>query len=231
MYTMPRFLLPVAIAILALPGKAQQPPVPQQTPEQVSIISFFAEVNPATVNQLVQVVNGQVRSNVRKITLLVSSTGGQTDGAFTLYNFLRGISAEVTTFNVGVVDSAALVLFCSGRHRYSLPGTRFLIHGNTMDLSGNFRFDATALESNLQLIKNLNQTVVTVLVSNTNKTQSELETMVRGQTILTAEQARDWHLIEEIRTEFMQPGAIMVSINAPATPSPTEPPLRISSGQ
>ncbi len=92
-------------------------------------------------------------------------------------------------------------------------------------------FDAAGLEAQLQLIKNLNQTVVTVLASTTNKKASELETAIRGQVILTPEQAKDWGLVQSIKNEFMQPGATMVSVSSSSTPSPVEPPLRISSRQ
>ncbi len=39
--------------------------------------------------------------------------------------------------------------------------------------------------------------------------------MLREQTILTAEQAKEWGLIQDIRTDFMEPGAVLLSVNAP----------------
>ena len=84
-----------------------------------------------------------------------------------------------------------MLIFCSGKFRYSFPNpARFLIHGNSLVLSGNTPLDSLFLENQLQQIKNLNEMTVQVLTATTNKKASELESMVRGQTILTPEEAK-----------------------------------------
>ena len=204
-------MLAVTTALTASKPSAK----PEQNPKRTVIINFFIEVNPITVNPLLQLVNAQLRNGAQRITLLISSTGGETTSAFTGYNYLRGVPAEVTTFNVGNVDSAATVLYCAGKNRYSLPGTRFVLHGTALTFLGNGSMDAGALEAQLQLLKNQNQMISHVIASTTHKRESDVENALRGQTLLTAEQAKDWGLVQEIKTEFMEAGAVLVSVNLP----------------
>jgi len=232
-HSLARLLLLFALTF-PVSTKAQQPE------EKKVIINFLVEVNASTVNQLLQVVNAQIRERVHKITILISSAGGDPSAAFAAYNFLRGIPAEVTTFNIGNVDSAALILYCGGRNRYSLPGTRFLIHGSSLTISGagsiNISIDSSGLEAQLQLLKSLNQMAARAIASVTNKNESELEAVLRGHTVLTPEQAKEWGIVKDIKTEFMQPGDVLISVSLPPTqdknfpmPIPANPQWRVSS--
>ncbi len=202
----------------------------QSNPEQISVISFIGEINTASMAQLLMVVNAQTRSGVHKIRLVISSGGGDTTAAFAAYNYLHSLrDVEISTFNVGNVDSAAVVLYCAGQHRYSFPATRFLVHGNSLQIAGNASMDAVSLQGNLELLKNLNQMVVHVIAATANKEkQVDIENAVRGQVILTADEAIKWGLVNEIRTNFMEPGAVLVTVTPPSSPD-IKPPIQFTS--
>jgi hypothetical protein len=68
---------------------------------------------------------------------------------------------------------------------------------------------------NLLLFKNQNQMISRVMSTATNKKQSEIESMLQGQTILTSEQAKDWGLVQAIKEQFLEPGARLVTVNLP----------------
>jgi len=178
---------------------------------------------------LIAIVNNQIRGGVHKIRIVLSSGGGDTSAAFAAYNYLRSAPAEITTFNIGNVDSAAVILYCAGKYRYSFPATRFLIHGNSLNISGTVTMDAAALQGNLELLKNLNQMVVQVVSSTVNKErQGEIDNAVRGQVILTPEEGIKWGLVHEIKATFMEPGAVLVSVSgAPSTE--VKPPIQFTS--
>jgi ATP-dependent protease ClpP protease subunit len=195
----------------------------QNQPQQVSVITFMGDINTASAGVLLQVVNQQIRNGIHKITLVISSGGGDPSAAFAAYNYLRNLPVELTTFNVGNVDSAAVMLYCAGQHRYSLPATRFLIHGNSLVFGANSTMDAAALQGNLELLKSLNQMLVHVVVSTTNKTQTEVEAAVRGQAILSPDEAVRWGLVQEIKKDFMEPGAVLVSVSVPQSSEPASP--------
>jgi ATP-dependent Clp protease protease subunit len=215
MNSMSRLFLRAFVATLALSSWAQQP-VPPQPPERV-IINFILPITADSVNLLLSVVNAQVRNGAKKITIALSSVGGDPASAFAAYNILRNVNAEITTFNVGNVDSAALLIYCAGKHRYSLPGpTRFLIHGTSLNpLTTSVPVESRWIESQLAQLRSLDQVIVQTIAANCTKKPAEIEEAVHGQTILSPQEAKEWGIVEEIRNSFMEPGAVFVSVNTP----------------
>jgi hypothetical protein len=69
-------------------------------------------------------------------------------------------------------------------------------------------------------IQNQNQMVARVISANSKKRESELDDILKTETILGPDQAKDWGLVQEIRTEFYEPGAILVTVNTPAERPP-----------
>jgi ATP-dependent Clp protease, protease subunit len=211
-------VLGIALLLCSIPAIGQQPPqqaAPPAPPER-AIINFIVPIDSNTVNMLLSVVNNQIRAGVKKITIVLSSPGGDTNSAFAAYNILRTVPAEITTYNVGNIDSAAMLIFCAGKYRYSFPSpTRFLIHSNALVLGAAVPLDYTFLDAQLQQIKSLNQMIVQVIAANSNKKQAEIEGLLTGQTILSADEAKRWGIVQEIRTNFMEPGAVFVTVNTP----------------
>jgi ATP-dependent Clp protease, protease subunit len=192
-----------------------QQPAPVTTQDKPSVINFLVEVNIQNVNQLIALVDAQLRNNVKNITVVLSSTGGDAAAGFTAYNYLRGIPAEVTTFNIGNVDSAAAIMFCAGHKRYALRDTRFLIHGTSVILPTSAMVNAENLETQLELLKSMNHLVSQVISSATNKREPEVDQMIRGQVILTPEMAKQWGLIQEVRDTFFDPNANLITVIPP----------------
>lgn len=195
--------------------------MPSAAPPERVIINFIVPIDTNSVNMLLSVVNAQIRGGVKKITIILSSPGGDTTAAFAAYNILKSVPAEITTFNVGNIDSAAMMIYCSGKYRYSFPTpARFLIHGNALTVGGGAMFDAHMLDAQLQQLTNLNQMTVDVISATTGeKKRKEIEEAVHGQTILSPEQAKDWGIVQEIRSNFMESGAVFVSVDVPPTPA------------
>jgi len=213
----------VLLGVFPVISIAQQAPVaPAQ--EKPSVINFLVEVNVQNVNQLIGLLNTQLRNNVKKITLVISSQGGDAAAGFTAYNYLKGIPAEVTTFNIGNVDSAAAIMFCAGKNRYALKDTRFLLHGTSLMLPGGANVNAEGLESQLELLKSMNHLVSHVLSSTTNKKEPEVDQMIRGQVILTPDDAKKWGLIQEVRDTFFDPNANLITVVPPVLPLPQSAP-------
>jgi len=207
-------MLAVLVSVMATPLSSQQPITPQP-PERV-VINFLAGIDTNSVNMLLSVVNGQVRQGVKKITIVISSPGGDTTAAFAAYNILRNSTAEITTFNAGNIDSAAVLIYCAGKYRYSFPEpARFLIHSNAMTLGVNVPLDYNFMNAQLQQLVSLNQMVTQVLEATAKDKNKEIEQAVRSQTILTPEQAKEWGIVQDIRNTFMEPGAVLISVDVP----------------
>jgi ATP-dependent Clp protease, protease subunit len=224
----PRLRASFAVFIAILLGSACVLSVAQSTAPAAQnnewIISFLGPIDSGSMAALLRSVNDQIRQNHTNITILIASPGGDTTAAFFAYNVLKTLPATITTFNVGNVDSAAMLLYCAGTKRYSMPATRFLIHGNSYNPPPNTALDGASLDAQLQQVKSLNQMVIHVISETAQKKETEIEAAVHGQQILTPEQAKQWGIVQEIKENFMVPGATMVSVSAPSpeqkTPSP-----------
>jgi hypothetical protein len=70
--------------------------------------------------------------------------------------------------------------------------------------------------------------IVHVIATTINKKDSEMEHFVKGQTILSPEDAVKLGLVQEIKDEFMGPDSVIVtSIQPPATPPLVDPGIKI----
>ncbi len=225
----PLFLL-AGICVLYSPltfPQAQNPPSQPnqaaQIAEQPFQISFFVPIDPNSTNVLIQIVNGQVNQGRKKFIILLSSQGGDVLSGLAAYNYLHGLDGlgiDITTYNLGQVDSAANLIFCAGKHRYALPDTRFLIHSSFNAVPPGTPLNSSFLEGQLQQVKNMNQLSLEVIEATIGKQSKEIEAAIEGQNIFDPQQALQLGLIQEIKHDFVTPGAAIADI-APPPSAPT----------
>ncbi|MFH1702355.1 MAG: ATP-dependent Clp protease proteolytic subunit, partial [Nitrospirota bacterium] len=97
--------------------------------EKIVYIKFFTEIDKNSIKSLMNIIEQKLREETTKFVILISNSGGNVFAGVTGYNFLKGIPAEVETHNFGSAISIALVLFCAGKKRLSVPHATFLLHG------------------------------------------------------------------------------------------------------
>ena len=184
-------------------------------PEAV-IVKFYSPVSEASIGALMKVVDQKLAAGVTQFTVQISTSGGSVFRGLTAYNYLKGIPAEVTTHNIGSVDSIGVALFCAGRVRLSVPQARFLMHPVSM----NFREGATYEEPKLvELVKSLRvdmDNCASVVAANTRKTCRQVFRAMLGRTTLDPDAALEWGLVHEIRQELFAEGAEVIPIQSGA---------------
>ena len=99
--------------------------------------------------------------NHEPIRIIVSSPGGHVDSGFAIHDMIKFIESPVITIGAGWVASIAVPIFFSApkEHRYSLPGTRFLIHqpsGGAGGQASDIRIEAQEI---LKIRKRLNEMI------------------------------------------------------------------------
>jgi len=64
------------------------------------------------------------------IKVIVTTPGGHVDSGFAIHDIMKFIESPVITIGAGWVASIGVPIFMAApkEHRYSLPGTRYLIH-------------------------------------------------------------------------------------------------------
>ena len=181
--------------------------------DQPLVIKFFAPVIDKTANALMSVVDDAVNRGIIKIILLLSTPGGSVFHGISIYNYLKGLPVEeLTTHNFGSVDSIGVVIYCAGKIRCSSPQARFLIHGVSAQFEGKFSLEEPQLEERLKGIRIDIENIAKIMSANTGKTENEMTQAMLDRTTLNPEQAKDWGLVQEIKTELFPENSQVVTI-------------------
>jgi ATP-dependent Clp protease protease subunit len=181
-------------------------------PEKTVYVKFFAGVDENSIKMLMNVVEQKLKEGATKIVLLISSGGGNVFAGVTTYNFLKGIPAEVETHNFGSAVSIALVLFCAGKKRLSVPHATFLLHGVQVNFPQGAGLEEKQLEERLKGLKLDMENIAGIIAANTGKSEQEVMKAMLDRTTLNPEEAVKYGLVHEIREPLFEKGAELVSI-------------------
>jgi ATP-dependent Clp protease protease subunit len=180
--------------------------------QQTVYIRYFGPIDDERVKKLMAALEQKLKEGRERFVILISSPGGQVFQGISAYNFLKGIPAEVITYNFGSVDSIAVCLFCAGAKRFCVPHGRFLIHGIGFDVPAGARFDEKSLGERITDLKNERETICRIIADNTGKKLEDIEQdMLKGIT-LTPEEAKGYGLVHEIKTELFEKQAEVITI-------------------
>jgi len=164
--------------------------------EQWYTITGGIDVN--TAHNLITYINGQIYgSNIKKLKILLSSTGGDIDSAIRIYSYLKALSIEIETIAFSQIDSAANIIYSAGSKRIAIKGCRFFLHEGTFTVGA----QTTTLhnhEESLVILRELLKKSINILSKETGKNEEEIKKLLQTSTILSAEEAKELGLIHEI---------------------------------
>jgi len=178
-------------------------------------IRFLAPVNNQTADQLFKAIDDLLAQGTTKIRLLLSTPGGSVFHGLSIHNFLRGLPIEVDTYNFGSVDSIGVVIFSAGTKRYSVPHSRFLIHGVKFNINGKTSMDEKQLEEYLKGLQIDQRNVAKVIADTTSKTVVDIENDMINRITLNPEQAQEYGLVHEVKVNLLDPGMQLTTIGEP----------------
>jgi len=133
----------------------------------------------------------------RDISLYINSPGGSITAGLAIYDTLQFIKNDVTTICVGQAASMAAVLLAAGtaKKRFALPHSKILIHQPWMSgLQG----QATDIEIHAKEILRMRTILNKILAGHTHQSNDRIEKDVERDYIMTAEQAKDYGIIDEV---------------------------------
>lgn len=161
---------------------------------------------------LMATIDDKMRQGAQEFILLISSPGGNAFYGLSAYNYLKGLPATFTTHNFGTVDSIAVVLFCVGSRRFSVPQAQFLLHGVSMTFEQDETLEESQLEERLKEMKIDAENIAKVIAVNTDKTVQEVTIAMQARTTLNPEDAKAWGLVHEIKSELFEIGSEVIAI-------------------
>ncbi len=132
------------------------------------------------------------------ISIYINSPGGNVTSGFAIYDTMNFIKSDVSTICLGMAASMAAFLLSSGKEgkRYALPNSEVMIHQPLGGASGQATEIKIAAEHILKTKKKLNE----ILAKNTGKSIKQIENDTDRDNYLTANDAKDYGLIDKILT-------------------------------
>lgn len=188
--------------------------------QQELYVKFFAPVIQPTIGALMQATDQALAQGIKKLTLLISTPGGDVFQGLSAYNYLRGLPIEVDTHNFGSVDSIGVVLFCAGKRRLSVPHARFLIHPVSMNFQGNASLEEQQLQEKLNSLRIDTENIARVIGDTVEKTKEDVVAAMHARTTLNPQQALEWKLATEIASALFPANVPLVSIQASPQQAP-----------
>jgi ATP-dependent Clp protease protease subunit len=130
--------------------------------------------------------------------MYINSPGGSFTAMTAIYDTMQYIRPEVQTVCLGQAASAAAVLLAAGApgKRLALPNSRILIHQPAMGESG--RGQASDIEIQAREIARMRTWLEETLARHSNKTAEEVNKDIDRDKILSAQEAFDYGLIDQV---------------------------------
>ncbi len=134
---------------------------------------------------------------LESVDVEINSPGGSVMEGQRIYNALKGISSRgvevVTTVN-GLAASMGSVILMAGDQRKMTAGSRIMIHDASMMAYGN----ADDLRKQSNLLESISSEIASIYSERTNGTQDEMRALMKDETWMDAEQAKDLGFVDTI---------------------------------
>lgn len=132
----------------------------------------------------------------KEISIYINSPGGVVTAGLAIYDTMQYIRPPVATLCMGQAASMGSFILMAGEKgmRASLPNARILVH----QPSGGFQGQASDIERHAEDIVKIKRRLNELYVKHCGRTYEEIERTLDRDTMMSAEQAKDFGLIDEV---------------------------------
>ncbi|WP_030426494.1 ATP-dependent Clp protease proteolytic subunit [Allokutzneria albata] len=133
----------------------------------------------------------------RDIEMYINSPGGSFTSLMAVYDTMQYVRPDIRTVCLGQAASAAAVLLAAGTpgKRAALPNVRVLIHQPATEGVYGQVSDLEIQANEIQRVRHL---LESTLARHTNKTPEQIRVDIDRDKILTAEEAKEYGIIDEV---------------------------------
>lgn len=161
------------------------------------VIFLTGEINDAVADTVVaQLIYLEGKDPNKDISLYINSPGGSVTAGLAIYDTMNFIKCDVSTICIGLAASMGAFLLSSGTKgkRYALPNSEIMIHqplGGAQGQASDIKIQA---EHIIKTKYRLNK----ILAENSGKPIEQLEKDTDRDNYLSAEEAKEYGLIDEV---------------------------------
>ena len=161
------------------------------------IIFLTGEINDAVADTIVaQLIYLEGQDPDKDICLYINSPGGSVTAGMAIYDTMNYIKCDVTTICIGMAASMGAFLLSSGAKgkRFALKNSEIMIHQPLGGAQG----QASDIKIQADHILKTKHRLNTILAKNSNKPYEQVEKDTDRDNYLSAEEAKEYGLIDEI---------------------------------
>src|ERR1700738_356155 len=138
----------------------------------------------------------QMEDPKRDINLYINSPGGSVTAGLAIYDTMQFMTCDVATYCIGVAASMGAVLLTAGTKgkRYALPNADIMIH----QVSGGAQGTASDVERTVEYMFRLKKRLIKIMAHHTGKTEERIKEDSDRDYWITADQAKEYGLVDEV---------------------------------
>lgn len=147
----------------------------------------------------------EAEDHEKDIHLYINSPGGSVSAGLAIYDTMQYIKPEVSTICVGMAASMGAVLLAGGadKKRFALPHSKIMIHQPWV---GGLQGQTTDIEIHAREMVKTRDKLYKILANHTGKSTEQIMTDCDRDYYLTATEAIEYKLIDEMLERRKMPG-------------------------
>jgi ATP-dependent Clp protease protease subunit len=141
----------------------------------------------------------------KDISFYINSPGGLVTAGLAIYDTMQYIRPDISTLCIGQAASMGSLLLSAGAlgKRYCLPHARVMVH----QVSGGFQGQAADIEIHAREILTMRSRLNELYARHTGQELSVIETSMERDTFMSAVQAKEFGLVDEVVAERARPSS------------------------
>ena len=145
-----------------------------------------------------QLLHLEAENPSKEISMYINSPGGVVTSGLSIYDTMQYIRPEISTVCIGQAASMGSLLLAAGAEgkRFTLPNNRIMVH----QPSGGYQGQATDIMIHARETQALKHRLNEIYVQHTGQSIEAVETALDRDNFMTAEDAKEWGLVDEIVT-------------------------------
>jgi len=167
------------------------------------IIFLGAPINDIVANSVIaQLLFLESKDPKKDIQLYINTPGGVVTGGLAIYDTMQYVKCPISTVCVGMAASMGAVLLAAGAHgkRFALPNAQIMLH----QPMGGAQGQAIEIEITAKQIVKIKEKLNQILAKHTGQSFEKVEKDTDRDFYLTAQEAKDYGLIDKVISEKEQ---------------------------
>lgn len=163
------------------------------------IIFLSEDVNSVTASLVVaQLLFLEAQDPDKDISLYINSPGGSISDGMAIYDTMNYIKCDVSTICIGMAASMGAFLLSAGAKgkRIALPNSEIMIHQPL--IGGGLSGQQTDIQIHADHLLRTREKLERLMAENSGHTYEEMHAACERDNYLTAEQAKDFGLIDKV---------------------------------